>query len=219
MDAGIAKAGTSAIIAECLIKISVAIILSPLLGMLLALLVMILALWIVEKRAPYPTECVFNKFQFVSSALYSLDHGDNDAENTMGIMTVLLFANGYQKGFDIQYWVVIACRIAMNLCTLFGGWRIVRTIGMGITHIRLSSGFVRKLPGRLRYSLPLLSASLFLLHIPFLVRLVVLVYHVACLLYAGAWLHALCGHRYLQYTGLNCSSGLTPWTHLFTMKR
>jgi inorganic phosphate transporter, PiT family len=147
VGAGVAKAGTSAILSKGLIKICAAIILSPLFGMLLALLLMILVLWIVEKRSPYPTERVFNKLQFVSSSLYSLGHGGNDAQKTMGIITVLLFANGFQKGFDVQYWVVISCQIAMGLGTLFGGWRIVRTMGMGITRIRPSGGFCAQTSG------------------------------------------------------------------------
>lgn len=147
VGAGVAKGGTGAIIAAGLIKTSAAIILSPLFGMLLALLLMILVLWIVEKRSPYPTERVFNKLQFVSSSLYSLGHGGNDAQKTMGIITVLLVANGYQKGFDIQMWVIISCHLAMALGTLFGGWRIVRTMGMGITRIRPSGGFCAQTSG------------------------------------------------------------------------
>ncbi len=148
VGAGVAKAGPSAIIAEGLIKTSVAIILSPLFGMLLALVLMILVLWIVEKRSPYPTERVFNKLQFVSSSLYSLGHGGNDAQKTMGIIAVLLYANGYLQGdFHVPFWVVIACQIAMGLGTLFGGWRIVRTMGMGITRIRPSGGFCAQTSG------------------------------------------------------------------------
>jgi PiT family inorganic phosphate transporter len=94
VGAGVAKAGTSAIVAEGLIKTSLAIILSPLFGMLLALLLMVAVLWIFEKSAPYKTERRFNKMQFVSSSLYSLGHGGNDAQKTMGIITALLFANG-----------------------------------------------------------------------------------------------------------------------------
>ncbi len=147
VGAAVAKAGTGAIIAAGLIKTSAAIILSPLFGMLLALLLMVLVLWIVEKRSPYPTERVFNKLQFVSSSLYSLGHGGNDAQKTMGIITVLLVANGYQKGFDVQLWVIISCHLAMALGTLFGGWRIVRTMGMGITRIRPSGGFCAQTSG------------------------------------------------------------------------
>ena len=147
VGAGVAKAGSSAVIAAGLIKTSAAILLSPLFGMLLALLLMILVLWIVEKRSPYPAERVFNKLQFVSSSLYSLGHGGNDAQKTMGIITVLLFANGYQTDFEIKGWVIMSCQVAMALGTLFGGWRIVRTMGMGITRIRPSGGFCAQTSG------------------------------------------------------------------------
>jgi inorganic phosphate transporter, PiT family len=147
VGAGIAKGGTKIILSAGLIKTSAAIILSPLFGMLMALLLMILVLWIVEKRSPYPTERVFNKLQFVSSSLYSLGHGGNDAQKTMGIITVLLVSNGFQKGFEVQFWVIISCHIAMALGTLFGGWRIVRTMGMGITRIRPSGGFCAQTSG------------------------------------------------------------------------
>lgn len=147
VGAGVAKGGTSAIIAGGLIKTSVFIIISPMFGMLVALLLMVLVLWIVEKRSPYPTERVFNKLQFVSSSLYSLGHGGNDAQKTMGIITVLLVANGFQTGFEIQFWVIIACHLAMAMGTLFGGWRIVRTMGMGITRIRPSGAFCAQTSG------------------------------------------------------------------------
>jgi inorganic phosphate transporter, PiT family len=144
---GVAKGGGGAIIAAGLIKTSAAIILSPLFGLLLAVLLMIGVLWIFEKSSPYPAERRFNKLQFVSSSLYSLGHGGNDAQKTMGIITVLLFANGYQQNFDIQAWVILSCQLAMALGTLFGGWRIVRTMGMGITRIRPSGGFCAQSSG------------------------------------------------------------------------
>ena len=147
VGAGVAKGGTSAIIAGGLIKTSVFILVSPMFGMLVAMSLMVLVLWIVEKRSPYPTERVFNKLQFVSSSLYSLGHGGNDAQKTMGIITVLLVANGYQTGFEIQFWVIISCHLAMAMGTLFGGWRIVRTMGMGITRIRPSGAFCAQTSG------------------------------------------------------------------------
>ncbi len=86
--------------------------------------------------------------QFISSSLFSLGYGANDAQKTMGIITVLLFANGYLQGdFHVPFWVVISCHIAMGLGTLFGGWRIVRTMGMGITRIRPSGGFCAQTSG------------------------------------------------------------------------
>ncbi len=147
VGAGVAKGGTDAIVAGGLIKTSVFIIVSPMFGMILALMLMVLVLWIVERRSPYPTERVFNKLQFVSSSLYSLGHGGNDAQKTMGIITVLLVANGFQTGFEIQFWVIIACHLAMAMGTLFGGWRIVRTMGMGITRIRPSGAFCAQTSG------------------------------------------------------------------------
>lgn len=148
VGAALAKAGWGAIIAQGLIKTSLAIVLSPLLGLLLALGLSILLLWFFEKSSPYPTERRFNKLQFVSSSLYSLGHGGNDAQKTMGIIAVLLYANGYLHGeFHIPFWVVISCQIAMALGTLFGGWRIVRTMGMGITRIRPSGGFCAQTSG------------------------------------------------------------------------
>lgn len=148
VGAGVAKAGSGAIVAAGLLKTSFAIILSPLFGMLLALILMIIVLWVFEKSSPYPTERRFNKLQFISSSLYSLGHGGNDAQKTMGIIAVLLYANGYMQGdFHVPFWVVVSCQIAMALGTLFGGWRIVRTMGMGITRIRPSGGFCAQTSG------------------------------------------------------------------------
>jgi len=148
VGAGVSKAGTGAIVASGLIKTSLAIILSPLFGLLLALVLMVCVLWLYEKASPYPTERTFNKLQFASSSLYSLGHGGNDAQKTMGIIAVLLYANGYLQGdFHVPFWVVISCQIAMALGTLLGGWRIVRTMGMGITRIRPSGGFCAQTSG------------------------------------------------------------------------
>ena len=147
VGAEVAKGGTGAIVAAGLLKTSAAIVLSPLFGMLLAMILMVSVLWLFEKSSPYPTERRFNKLQFVSSSLYSLGHGGNDAQKTMGIITVLLVANGFQQGFEVQFWVIISCHIAMALGTLFGGWRIVRTMGMGITRIRPSGAFSAQTSG------------------------------------------------------------------------
>ncbi len=148
VGAALAKAGWSVIIAHGLIKTSAAIILSPLLGLALALALSIAVLWIFRKASPSSTEARFNKAQFISSSLYSLGHGGNDAQKTMGIITALLYANGILQGeFHVPFWVVLACQIAMALGTLFGGWRIVRTMGMGITRIRPSGGFSAQTAG------------------------------------------------------------------------
>jgi inorganic phosphate transporter, PiT family len=149
IGAGVAQAGTGSVIwSGKLISTSLAIVLSPLFGMLLALTLSILLLWIFEKSAPYKIESRFNKLQFISSSLFSLGHGANDAQKTMGIITVLLFANGYLNGeFHVPFWVVMSCQLAMGLGTLFGGWRIVRTMGMGITRIRPTGGFCAQTSG------------------------------------------------------------------------
>jgi inorganic phosphate transporter, PiT family len=149
LGAGVAHAGTKGIIVGSkLITTGIAIVLSPLFGMLLALILSVLVLWMFEKTAPYKTESRFNKMQFISSSLFSLGHGANDAQKTMGIITVLLFANGYLQGdFHVPTWVVISCQLAMGLGTLLGGWRIVRTMGMGITKVRPSGGFCAQTSG------------------------------------------------------------------------
>ncbi|HOY70577.1 MAG TPA: inorganic phosphate transporter [Methylotenera sp.] len=149
LGAGVAHAGTGGIIlGSKLLSTALGIVLSPLFGMLLALAISVLILWLFEKTAPYKTESRFNKMQFISSSLFSLGHGANDAQKTMGIITVLLFANGYLKGdFDVPTWVVISCQAAMGLGTLFGGWRIVRTMGMGITKVRPTGGFAAQTSG------------------------------------------------------------------------
>jgi inorganic phosphate transporter, PiT family len=148
VGAALAKAGWQSIIAQGLIKTSVAIILSPLFGLLLALIMSIMLLWILEKSLPHQAERRFNRLQFISSSLYSLGHGGNDAQKTMGIIAVLLFANGYSPdGFHVPFWVVLACQTSMAFGTLFGGWRIVKTMGMGITRIRPTGAFCAQTSG------------------------------------------------------------------------
>jgi inorganic phosphate transporter, PiT family len=147
VGAALAKAGWDAIIAKGLIQTSAAIILSPLLGLVLALALSVALLWVLMKASPARTENRFNKLQFISSSLYSLGHGGNDAQKTMGIIAALLYANGYQGEFHVPFWVVIACQFAMGFGTLFGGWRIVRTMGMGITRIRPTGAFCAQTAG------------------------------------------------------------------------
>jgi inorganic phosphate transporter, PiT family len=148
VGAALAKAGLGVIVAPGLAKTSAAIILSPLLGLVLSLALSVALLWVLMKASPARTEARFNKLQFISSSLYSLGHGGNDAQKTMGIIAVLLYANGYLEGaFHIPFWVVIACQFAMGFGTLFGGWRIVRTMGMGITRIRPTGAFSAQTAG------------------------------------------------------------------------
>jgi len=148
VGAALAKAGAGSILAPGLVKTSAAIVLSPLFGLLLSLTLAISLLWLLQGAMPARTEARFNKLQFISASLYSLGHGGNDAQKTMGIIAILLFANGYQPdGFHVPFWVVIACHAAMGLGTLFGGWRIVRTMGMGLTRIRPTGAFSAQTSG------------------------------------------------------------------------
>lgn len=149
LGAGVAHAGTGGIILGTkLLSTALGIVLSPLFGMIMALAISVLILWLFEKSAPYKTESRFNKLQFASSSLFSLGHGANDAQKTAGIIAVLLYANGPQGAeFSVPSWVLIACYAAMGLGTLFGGWRIVRTMGMGITKVRPTGGFAAQTSG------------------------------------------------------------------------
>ena len=140
--AAVAKGGVGTLIAKGFTKTVVAIVLSPLVGFTLGVLLMIAVAWICHRSTPQRVDRWFKKLQFVSAALYSLGHGGNDAQKTMGIIWMLLIAAGISGQKDsLPFWVVLACQTAMGLGTLFGGWRIVRTMGMRITKLRPVSGF------------------------------------------------------------------------------
>src|SRR5580658_6913766 len=136
VGAGVAHAGFGVIVWNGLGKTALAIALSPLTGMAIALLLVLLVSWAFVRVAPARVDGIFRKVQFVSASLYSLGHGGNDAQKTMGIIAVLLAAHGQLSGaFHVPLWVVIACNGAMALGTLLGGWRIVRTMGQRITRL------------------------------------------------------------------------------------
>jgi PiT family inorganic phosphate transporter len=142
LGAGISKAGLAAVVWSGVIKTTVAIFLSPTLGMLLALLLVLITSWLFSRMAARTADHVFRRLQLVSAALYSLGHGGNDAQKTMGIIAVLLFSQGMLGGeFYVPFWVVITCQAAMGLGTLFGGWRIVHTMGSKITRLTPHQGF------------------------------------------------------------------------------
>jgi PiT family inorganic phosphate transporter len=142
IGAGTAKAGLPAIVWSGVTKTSVAIVLSPTLGMLVALLLVAITSWLFSRvDAPF-ADRIFRRLQLVSAALYSLGHGANDAQKTMGIIAVLLFSQGMLGDtFYVPFWVVITCQAAMGLGTLFGGWRIVHTMGSKITRLTPHQGF------------------------------------------------------------------------------
>ena len=146
--AGVAKAGTGVLDVTGLTKIGVSIVLSPLLGLALAFLMMVLVFWIFRRATPLRVDTWFRRGQLFSAALYSLGHGGNDAQKTMGIIAVLLYANGVLgPDFYVPLWVVLACHAAMGLGTLTGGWRIVRTMGLRITKLKPVGGFCAETGG------------------------------------------------------------------------
>jgi PiT family inorganic phosphate transporter len=148
VGAGTAKAGLGAIVWSGLGKTAAAIVLSPMVGLTLALLLTLTVSWLFVRATPYGVDKTFRRLQFVSASLYSLGHGGNDAQKTMGIIAVLLYSQGHLGGeFHVPFWVVITCQAAMGLGTLFGGWRIVRTMGSRITRLTPVQGFCAETGG------------------------------------------------------------------------
>ena len=148
VGAGMAKGGFNAVLWSGLTKTIAAIVLSPLTGFILALLLTLIVAWSFIKSTPVFADATFRKLQFLSASLYSLGHGGNDAQKTMGIIAVLLFSHGVGGGeFTVPFWVVLSCQIAMALGTLFGGWRIVHTMGSKITRLSPMQGFCAETAG------------------------------------------------------------------------
>jgi inorganic phosphate transporter, PiT family len=142
IGACIAKAGFAPLKIVGITKVLVAIVVSPLLGMALGLLMMFIVVRLFFYATPHKVDTWFRKLQFVSSAFISLGHGGNDAQKTMGIIAVLLYTSHVMKGdFHVPLAVIIACNFVMALGTYFGGWRIVKTMGMKITKLKPVSGF------------------------------------------------------------------------------
>src|SRR5436190_4380738 len=148
VGAGVAKAGTWALIPAGILKTVTFIFISPLLGFVLGSLLYLGISWMFVRSTPSRVDRIFRRLQLFSSSLYSLGHGGNDAQKTIGIIWMLLVAGGYTgSGDPIPGWVVIACYVAIGLGTLFGGWRIVKTMGQRITKIRPVGGFCAELSG------------------------------------------------------------------------
>ena len=146
--AAVAKAGAHSLDTAGLTKVTVSIVLSPVLGLVLAFILMTAVFWILRRSTPAKVDAWFRRGQLLSAALYSLGHGGNDAQKTMGIITVLLFATGHLGDtFYVPLWVVLACHAAMALGTLSGGWRIVRTMGLRITKLKPVGGFCAETGG------------------------------------------------------------------------
>lgn len=157
VGAGVVSSGFGSIIFSGLSKILLFIFVAPLLGFLGAIMFTILAMWIFKNMHPSKISSYFRKLQIVSSSFYSLSHGTNDAQKTMGIITLLLFTSGFISTFYVPKWVIIASYTAIALGTFFGGWRIVKTMGIKITRLTPFHGFSAETSG----ALVLLTTALF----------------------------------------------------------
>jgi PiT family inorganic phosphate transporter len=140
LGAAVAKAGFGVIIPKGWIMTLSFIVVAPVIGLVMAMLLMLATIWLVHKQAPHHINAWSSKLQLFSAALYSLGHGGNDAQKTMGIMASLLYSAGMLKTFHIPLWVVLAAHCAIALGTLSGGWRIVKTMGQKITKLRPIDG-------------------------------------------------------------------------------
>jgi len=146
--AAVAKAGFGALVASGLIKIAVFIVLAPVLGLVLGFIFMTLTLLTFRNARPSRVDALFRRLQLVSAAFYSLGHGTNDAQKTMGIIAILLYSSGHLGSeFYVPFWVVLAAHAAIGLGTLAGGWRIVKTMGMRLTKLRPVGGFCAEAAG------------------------------------------------------------------------
>jgi inorganic phosphate transporter, PiT family len=146
--AGLVKAGTGGLVVGGLVKVVAFIVISPLVGFALGLLFMLVSLRFAGGARPATVDHVYRRLQLLSAAAYSLGHGTNDAQKTMGVIAVVLFTSGYLgERFYVPFWVVLICHAAIALGTLFGGWRIVRTMGMRLTALQPIGGFCAETAG------------------------------------------------------------------------
>lgn len=154
--AGLAKGGVAALVPSGILKVAGFVVISPLLGMLLGWLLMVAVFWLFRQVRVQKVDRLFRVGQLLSSAAYSLGHGLNDAQKTMGIITVLLFSTGYLQAFHVPLWVILSCHGVIALGTLLGGWRVVHTIGIRLTRLRPVGGFCAETAG----AISLIGASL-----------------------------------------------------------
>ncbi len=145
--AAVVKAGLGALVAVGLVKIGLFMVLAPLIGLGAGFALMLATVWICRSQTPGRVDGIFRRLQLVSAAAYSLGHGTNDAQKTMGIIAVLLFSTGHLATFHVPFWVILAAHTAIGLGTLAGGWRIVKTMGMRITKLRPVGGFCAETSG------------------------------------------------------------------------
>ncbi len=148
VGAALAKSGPDALIAAGILKTVAFIFVSPLLGFILGTLLMVAVSWLFFRTTPRKVDKWFRRLQLVSAGLYSLGHGGNDAQKTIGIIWMLLIAAGLSQSSDpIPIWVVVCCYVAIGLGTMFGGWRIVKTMGQKITKLKPVGGFCAETGG------------------------------------------------------------------------
>ncbi|MES2323455.1 MAG: inorganic phosphate transporter [Pseudomonadota bacterium] len=149
VGAAVAKAGTGALIAGGLLKVVVFIVLAPLLGFALGSIIMLLVSWLFVRSTPRKVDKWFRRLQLVSAAGYSLGHGGNDAQKTLGIIWMLLIASGHMTLEETSppQWAIVSCYAAISFGTLFGGWRIVKTMGQKITKLKPVGGFCAETGG------------------------------------------------------------------------
>jgi PiT family inorganic phosphate transporter len=147
IGATIAKAGTGPLLAPGIIKTTSFIVVAPLLGMLLSGIIIVAVSWICRRRTQRQTDRWFRRLQLASSAAYSIGHGGNDAQKTMGIIWLLLMSAGLATPQHLPIWVIVSCYVAIALGTLFGGWRIVKTMGQRITKLKPVGGFAAETGG------------------------------------------------------------------------
>jgi PiT family inorganic phosphate transporter len=148
VGAAVAKAGTWALIPAGIFKTVAFIFVSPMLGFVIGSLLMLAISWLFARQTPSRVDRLFRRLQLVSSSMYSLGHGGNDAQKTVGIIWMLLIAAGHLGVKDpVPAWVVVACYVTIALGTMFGGWRIVKTMGQRITKVRPVGGFCAELSG------------------------------------------------------------------------
>jgi PiT family inorganic phosphate transporter len=147
IGAALAKAGTAPLLAPGIIKTAAFIFISPMAGMVFGAGIMLLVSWIFFRQTPRRVDKWFRRLQLVSSAAYSMGHGANDAQKTMGIIWLLLIANGLTTKDHLPVWVVFSCFVAIGFGTMFGGWRIVKTMGQRITKLKPVGGFAAECAG------------------------------------------------------------------------
>ena len=147
--AAVAHAGLKSLILAGWVKPIIFIFLSPIVGMVLAIMITTLTSWIVRSQRPRKVDRTFRGLQLLSAALFSLGHGTNDSQKGMGIITTALVAGGFLKSFHVPFWVIVCCHLAMGGGTMAGGWRIIKTMGQRITKLTPFGGFAAETAGAL----------------------------------------------------------------------